>query len=82
MEPAIAQANLDLDGERARFEVGRATNFDVLRRQQELTDTQLRLARAKTDYLQAEAALAALTGDILDRFGVSVFGTKGPTPAP
>src|SRR5262249_38340849 len=35
IEPAIAQANLDLDAERARFEVGRATNFDVLRRQQE-----------------------------------------------
>jgi outer membrane protein TolC len=54
----------------------------VLRRQQELTDTQLRLARAKTDYLEADAALAALTGDILDRYGVSVFGTKGPTVAP
>ncbi len=82
IEPAIAQANLDLDGERARFEVGRATNFDVLRRQQELADTQLRLARAKADYLEADAVLAALTGDILDRYGVSVFGTKGPTAAP
>jgi len=82
MQPAIGQASLDLDAEKARFDVGRATNFDVLRRQQELSDTQLRLARAKADYLRAEAALQALTGELLGRYGVSVSGTRGPTGAP
>jgi len=82
MQPAIGQASLDLDAEKARFEVGRATNFDVLRRQQELSDTQLRFARAKADYLRAEAALQALTGELLGRYGVSVSGTRGPTGAP
>jgi outer membrane protein len=69
---ATDTAALDLAAERARFEVGRATNFDVLRRQGDLAQTRLRLLRARTDYVEAIADLEALTGGILPRYGVTV----------
>jgi outer membrane protein TolC len=69
---ATDTAALDLAAERARFEVGRATNFDVLRRQLDLAQTRLRLLRARTDYAEAVASLEMLTGDILPRYGVAV----------
>jgi outer membrane protein TolC len=74
--PTTDAAALDLAAERARFEVGRATNFDVLRRQEELAQTQLRQARARADLLIARGALWAVTGEIFDRFGVTV--NSGP----
>jgi outer membrane protein TolC len=70
LAPTTTHASLDLEAERARFEVGRATNFDVLRRQEELATAKLRQARARTDYLKAMAALGAVTDDILDRYQV------------
>jgi outer membrane protein TolC len=69
---ATDTAALDLAAERARFDVGRATNFDVLRRQGDLAQTRLRLLRARTDYVEAIADLEALTGGILPRYGVTV----------
>lgn len=65
-------AALDLAAERARFETGRSSNFDVLRRQEEVAQVQLGQARARVDEIKALVALAALSGRILDRFGVDV----------
>jgi outer membrane protein TolC len=65
-------AALDLEAEKARFDVGRSTNFDVLRRQDSLASVQLALLRAQVDRLEALAVLDALTGDILDDNGVSL----------
>jgi outer membrane protein TolC len=65
-------AALDLEAERARFEVGRSTNFDVLRRQDALAGAQLVHLRARVDQLKALAFIDALTGEILDRHGVSL----------
>jgi outer membrane protein TolC len=62
-------AALDLEAEKARFEVGRSTNFDVLRRQDALASVQLVLLRAQVDQLKALAAVDATTGDIFDRPG-------------
>jgi outer membrane protein TolC len=70
LAPAIEAAALDLESERARFEVGRSTNFDVLRRQDALASAKLLVLRAQVDHLEALAALDALTGDILDAHGV------------
>lgn len=70
LAPSIDSANRDLEAERARFAVGRSTNFDVLRRQDEVADVQLRQLRARVDYEQAIAAVDALTGEILPRMGV------------
>ena len=69
---AVGYAGQNLEAERARFEVGRSTNNDVLLRQQELKQAQIQLARATVDILVNDAALAALTGDILDRHGIKL----------
>lgn len=50
--------------EQARFDLGKATSFDVLARQQELADAELRRVRGVVDYLQARAIVDALTGDL------------------
>lgn len=70
----LAQQNLE--GERARYQVGRATSFDVLRRQEELALARLRRARAHADLLGARAALQALTGSILAEHGLALGGAK------
>lgn len=72
---AVEHAAKSLEAERARFEVGRATNNDVLLRQQELKTAEVQVARASVDLALAEAALAAVGGDILDRYGIALQGT-------
>jgi outer membrane protein TolC len=68
--PSQRAAALDLESERARFEVGRASNFDVLRRQDALAAVQLLLLRAELERLEAEATLDALTGELFVQHGV------------
>jgi outer membrane protein len=70
-------AALDLEAEKARFEVGRSTNFDVLRRQDSLAGAQLVHLRARVDHLKALAFLDALTGEILERHSVEL-GRRTP----
>jgi outer membrane protein TolC len=72
LSETVQAATLDLDAERARFQVGRATNFDVLRRQEELAQARVHVLHAKVDYWCATAGLEALTGEILGRYGVVV----------
>jgi outer membrane protein TolC len=74
LEPSARAAALDLEAEQARFDVGRASNFDVLRRQDQLAAVQLLLLRARLDELAALAELDALTGEILARNGVVLGG--------
>jgi outer membrane protein TolC len=72
--PSQQAAALDLEAEKARFEVGRASNFDVLRRQDALAVMQLLLLGAQLDRLAAAASLDALTGRILEQNGVQLRG--------
>ncbi|HKA91904.1 MAG TPA: TolC family protein [Haliangiales bacterium] len=65
-------AVVNLDAEKARFEVGRSSNFDVVRRQDELAQSRLRQARASADYLKSVAVLEQLTGEILPRYGIQL----------
>lgn len=69
--PSQRAAALDLEAEQARFEVGRASSFDVLRRQDALAAVQLSLLGAELQGLEAEALLGALTGELLARHGAS-----------
>jgi outer membrane protein TolC len=69
---AIQLAQVNLNAERARFDVGRSTNFDVLRRQDELAQAQLRRVRAGADYMKAVAVLQSVTGDLLPVYGIVV----------
>jgi outer membrane protein TolC len=72
LDTASRLAQVNLDAEHARFDVGKSTNFDVLQRQEELSLSDLRRARAQADYLRAVAQLQTLTGDILSSYGVEL----------
>ena len=67
-------AEQNLDAERARFQAGRATNNDVLLRQQELKDAETRLLRATVDENESEVTLSAATAEVLDYYGVVLKG--------
>jgi outer membrane protein TolC len=69
---SVTYAQQNLEAERARFDVGRSTNNDVLLRQQDLKQAQINVARAVVDLLEADVALDALTGDILDTYGITL----------
>ncbi|ACY18878.1 TolC family protein [Haliangium ochraceum] len=70
-ERVIELSLRNIEAEKARFELGRSTNFDVLQRQDELEQAQLARARAVVDYLQALTAIDAQTGDLLGRYGIA-----------
>jgi outer membrane protein len=69
-------AEKNLDAEHARFQAGRATNNDVLLRQQELKDAETRLLRATIDQSESEATLTAVTAEILDLYGITLQGAE------
>lgn len=74
---ALSQRAIDLATENIkietdRFNLGKATNFDVLGRQEELRQAELRKAQAIIDWHKAEAAVQALTGDILPAYGITL----------
>jgi outer membrane protein TolC len=74
---AIQLAETNVEAERQRFELGRATNFDVLQRQEELKAANLRRARAVTDYLRAITFIETLTGSLLERYGINIEEVRG-----
>ena len=69
-DEAIDLAQQNITAEQHRFELGKSTNFDVLRRQDELEQARLRHASSVTDYLSARADLDGLSGQILTRYGI------------
>lgn len=71
-EKAMDVARNNLRSEVANFRAARTSNFDVLKRQEELVEGQIRKARAIADYHIAVAKLEFLTGTLLDRYGVEV----------
>lgn len=72
LAPSLAAAALDLEAEKARFEAGRSSSFDVLRRQDALAAVQLVQLSTRRTALEASATLDTLTGEILRRHGVRV----------
>jgi len=69
-DQAIDLAVQNVAAEQKRFELGKSTNFDVLRRQDELEQARLRKASAVADYLAARAELDGLSGAILARYHI------------
>ncbi len=69
---AIDLANENIKIESDRFNLGKATNFDVLNRQEELRQSELRKAQAMIDWHKAEVVVQALTGDLLPAYGITV----------
>lgn len=58
---AIENAEIQLEGERKLFEVGRSTNFLLFQRENTLTNARNALIRAETDYNKALADLQRAT---------------------
>lgn len=71
----VGFAQQSLEAEKARFAVGRATNNEVLLRQQELKTAEIQVLRATVDVLVSETALSAITARILERYGVTLKGS-------
>jgi outer membrane protein TolC len=69
---AIALANENVKIETDRFNLGKATNFDVLNRLEELRQGELRQAQALIDWHKAEVVIQSLTGDLLPTYGLTV----------
>jgi outer membrane protein len=69
---AIDLANENIKIETDRFNLGKATNFDVLNRLEELRQAELRKAQALIDWHKAEVAIQSLTGDLLPAYGLTV----------
>lgn len=75
-DKAMDVARNNLRSEVANFRAARTSNFDVLRRQEELVEGQIRKARAVADYHIAVAKLEFLTGTLLERYGVEVRASR------
>jgi outer membrane protein TolC len=72
----VAEVSLDLaienlEAEQARFDVGRATNFDVLERLDAIDTAAAAALNAQIAYLKALAQLQALNGEILPAYGLA-----------
>ena len=67
---AIDLANENIKIETDRFNLGKSTNFDVLRRQEELEQARLRQSASVADYLAARAELDGLGGTLLARYRI------------
>jgi outer membrane protein len=65
---AIENIRIETD----RFNLGKATNFDVLNRLEEQRQAELRKAQAMIDWHKAESVVLSLTGDLLPAYGITV----------
>ncbi|HET9625868.1 MAG TPA: TolC family protein, partial [Kofleriaceae bacterium] len=91
-DKAIRLAGENLKAARANFLAGRATNFEVMQRQQQVLESELRRGKAVADYRTAVVKLQFLAGTLLDAYRIHVRGadnlpeaTRGETgerPAP
>jgi outer membrane protein len=70
----VGFANQNLEAEKARFSVGRSTNNEVLRVQQELKNAEIQVVRATVDLLIGETNLRAITGDLLEHHRIVLQG--------
>lgn len=70
-EISLELALENLEAEQARFEVGRATNFNVLERLDEVDQAAAQALNAQIQYLKSLAQLQALTGEILPAYGLA-----------
>ncbi len=68
----IELAAKNIVAEQSRFQLGKATNFDVLERQDELKQAELNQARAIIDWHKARTQAAAITGTLLVDYGVTL----------
>lgn len=75
---ARVAAEQQLESEQRRYEAGLSTNFLVLTRQQELSESRGRELRALTDFDKAYAELQRVIGSTLSIYNVSVVSSNNP----
>ncbi len=73
---AVSLAEQNLAVEQARLGLGKSRNVDVLMRQDELRAAQLQVQQTITDWHRSAAAIAALTGEILPQYGITLDETR------
>lgn len=71
---ALRHAQHRLDAEEKKFAVGRSTNLEILRAQENLAEAEGRLNKAITDYQIALGELEAAKGTILEQYDIVVEG--------
>jgi outer membrane protein TolC len=69
---AVALRQEALRLQREQFEAGRARMRLVLERQDQLSDSRLQAIEAQVNWKLAELQLLAVTGDVLNRFGIDI----------
>jgi outer membrane protein TolC len=74
---AISVAEDNAKAEKLSFASGKSTNFNVMDRQTQLVDAQLRRGKAVADYHVAVAQLQFLSGTILEQYRVNVRPKAG-----
>lgn len=75
-EDAVAVHQRLLAGMRKRFSAGTVTSFDVLRVSDALTQAEIDVARARTNYRISLARLAISEGTLLQQLNISVAGSR------
>jgi outer membrane protein len=70
-ELSLELALENLEAEQARFEVGRATSYNVLERLDEVDAAAAAALNAQVQYLKTLVQLQALTGEILPAYGLT-----------
>jgi outer membrane protein TolC len=73
-DKAIRLAGENLKAARANFLAGRSTNFEVMQRQQQVLESELRRGKAVADYRTAVVKLQFLAGTLLDAYRIHVRG--------
>jgi outer membrane protein TolC len=77
---SLELADQNLAAEQARFEVGRATNFDVLKRLDERDKSASDALNAHVQYLKALVQLQAVNGEILPAYGIPLESIRSWAP--
>jgi outer membrane protein TolC len=85
-QEAVRLAQLTLDGERKKLEVGISTSYNVVLRERDLVTAQYAEVQALDTYAKALVALDQATGTTLDRNGIqlndALKGTVSEKPIP
>lgn len=76
---ALEAAEVQLESEQERFDVGLSTNFLVLTRQNDLSSARLNHIRALVDYRAARVEMDRATGDLLAGRGIEIDDNQAET---
>lgn len=76
-QETVQIAELQLEAEQARYETGSSTAIAVLQGEDDLRGARLRVARARVDLVEANTAIARITGSLLGRYSVELGDDAG-----